>query len=176
MDNDAYIDWIYQQLERAFRFFEEKIRQGVLQRYGLASDGFLVADTSGKAIGRLDLQRCVDIARSVAGDGHHFGVVHLPLNLNEARFFLRPSPHQPGQSFIRWAKQQGLFVVAERPLQTFGLNSGEPYRYVEVLPPAETTPQASSPPAGPAGEATSSQGSSSLPKEEPQLRRQSLAE
>lgn len=62
------------------------------------------------------LQQCLSLAAEVAGPQHHLRAIQLPLNLNEARFFLRPAPGQGEGNFVGWARQSGVAVVAERPL------------------------------------------------------------
>ncbi len=68
-----------QRLHAAFELLEEKVRQGQIRYYGAATwDGFRKPANHPEG---LSLTRMVEIACGLAGDGHHFRFIQLPVNL-----------------------------------------------------------------------------------------------
>src|SRR5579864_1007325 len=69
----------YGRIHQAFIFLEETVRKGGIQFYGTATwEGYRKPPESP---GALSLARLADVAREIAGDGHHFRFIQLPLNL-----------------------------------------------------------------------------------------------
>lgn len=66
-------------LRDAFATLEERVAAGEIARYGCATwNGFRLAPGSRQ---HLALEELVALAREVAGEGHHFACVQLPVNL-----------------------------------------------------------------------------------------------
>ncbi len=63
----------------AFELMEERVADGIIGRYGVATWNAFRVDPD--AADYLSLERLVAIARTVGGDDHHFRVVQLPYNL-----------------------------------------------------------------------------------------------
>jgi aryl-alcohol dehydrogenase-like predicted oxidoreductase len=63
----------------AFALLEERVARGEVGRYGCATWGGLRAPP--RTRGHLSLSELVEVAREVAGDGHHLAAVQLPVNL-----------------------------------------------------------------------------------------------
>jgi len=66
-------------IREAFHYLESAVATGKIQFYGLATwNGFR---QDARARGAMQLAEFVDIAREIAGEGHHFRFVQLPFNL-----------------------------------------------------------------------------------------------
>ena len=103
----------YRRIREAFRFLEEKVREGQIHWYGISSNNYglpLIDPTM------MSVSRCLGEAEALSPD-HHFRVVQLPLNLAESGGALEPS--NDGRTVLRFCQQQGLAVLANRPLNAF---------------------------------------------------------
>jgi uncharacterized protein YyaL (SSP411 family)/aryl-alcohol dehydrogenase-like predicted oxidoreductase len=104
----------YRRVTLAFRHFEEEISRGRLRFYGVSSNtlGAKPGDASATS-----LERFVQAARDAGGEGHHFRVVELPMNLLEAAPALDPNTG-PGdaQTPLEAARAHSLAVLVNRPL------------------------------------------------------------
>lgn len=77
----------WNRLRAAFEFLEQCVAQGSIRNYGVATwNGFR---DEPDARGYHSLETMVELAKDIAGDGHHFRFIQLPLNLAmpEALFF-----------------------------------------------------------------------------------------
>src|ERR1700675_3567834 len=77
----SYVDQdeFYARIHQAFMFLEQAVTEGGIQYYGTATwEGYRKPAQSPEA---LSLDRLAGIAREVAGDGHHFRFIQLPMNL-----------------------------------------------------------------------------------------------
>jgi predicted aldo/keto reductase-like oxidoreductase len=72
-------DKYYDSLARVFEFFEEKVLQGKIKNYGMATYNCFRSPPEEKGI-CLSLQKCVEMAEKVAGDSNHFNYVQMPIN------------------------------------------------------------------------------------------------
>ena len=69
----------YDKLRECFEVLENKVKEGKLRFYGIATwHGLRIAPTARQY---LDLPRIVEIAREVGGEENHFKFVQLPYNL-----------------------------------------------------------------------------------------------
>lgn len=116
----------YESLEMAFRMMESCVEDGRIGVYGVATwDGFL--DNSGGGP-LLQLERVVELARRAGGDGHHFRVVQMPLNL-EMTDGLSVANQLVGGRMMTLLEAAGVLdvcVVASAPLLQGGLVRGLP--------------------------------------------------
>lgn len=97
-------DEFYTRIQHAFERLEKNRADGKLKYYGVATwNGFRVPPDSG---GYHSLQRMVDIAREVGGDGHGFHFIQLPFNE------LMPE----GAAVIGTAQRLGVTVVTSASL------------------------------------------------------------
>jgi aryl-alcohol dehydrogenase-like predicted oxidoreductase len=95
-------------MRAAFEALEAAASDQSIRWYGTATwNGYRVpAD----ARDHLDLAELVALAREVAGDGHHFAFVQVPLNpaMPEAAF----APTQRGRTLLQAAAELGLYVMS----------------------------------------------------------------
>lgn len=71
-------DSFYKELYKTFLLLEEKVNQGVLKYYGIATYfGFIVDKSNGKY---LSLEKIIEVAKKAGGDNNHFKFIQLPLN------------------------------------------------------------------------------------------------
>ncbi len=99
-------------LQRAFEFLEGKVSEGKISFYGTATwNGY--RDNPGED-DYLSLGRICRIAKKVAGDGHHFRVVQLPVNLAMTEAFAHQNQQADGEwiSFLSAAQEFGVTVYA----------------------------------------------------------------
>lgn len=122
----------YRRVREAFRFLEEKVREGQIRWYGISSNnfGFPLADPT-----MTSVSRCLSEAEALSSD-HHFKVVQLPLNLAENGGALEPN--NDGSTVLKFCQQHGLGVMANRPLNTSC--NGRFIRLADFAPPGRRPP------------------------------------
>lgn len=94
-------------MRAAFEVLEAAADAGQLVRYGVATWNGLRIPAS--APGYHSLARLVELAREVAGDRHHFGIVQLPFNLVMTEGWTERN--QGGRSTLALAQDLGLMVM-----------------------------------------------------------------
>jgi len=75
-DDQEYFD----KLAKAFEFYEKKRSEGALQYYGMSTWLSFRAKSDEEKI-YLSLQKCVELAESVAGANHGFKFTQLPMSV-----------------------------------------------------------------------------------------------
>jgi aryl-alcohol dehydrogenase-like predicted oxidoreductase len=122
-------------IRRAFEALEQRVAAGDIASYGCATwQGFRVEPT---ARGYLSLADLVALARSVAGDAHHFSTVQLPINLGMTEAIRSPNQCLPGSrwvSLVEAASELGIGVIASATLLQSKLASGLPQPVREAFP------------------------------------------
>ncbi len=117
---EEYLQGMNEQLFEAFCGLEEEVRRGRIQSYGVSSNSFAKPQNAPDFLpyeGLLELAR--KAAKSVGNETHSFSTVELPVNIAE----------KEGLRCTFWAKEQGLRVLANRPLNAF--YNGKMYRLAE---------------------------------------------
>lgn len=126
-------------IRRAFETLERHVADGDIRSYGCATwQGFRLDSTARGYLSLLDL---VTIARSVAGDAHHFSTVQLPINLGMPEAIRSPTQCLPGERWIPLlvaAAELGISVVASATLLQAKLASGLPQPVREAFPTLAT--------------------------------------
>jgi len=116
----------YRRLRGAFEFLETAVLDGKISIYGTATwNGYRAPSDSPEA---LSLERVVETARDVAGDGHHFKVVQLPFNLAMAEAFIDVNQTLAGEkvTFLEAAARLGVTVMSSASILQARLSSGLP--------------------------------------------------
>ena len=100
----------------AFATLEAAVEAGEIGVYGVATWDGLRADPSSP--GHLSLEELVACAVDVAGDGHHFRAVQLPVNLAMPEAAVRPTQRGAGGvvPLLAAAVEQGMTVMASGSL------------------------------------------------------------
>ena len=107
----------YRRAREAFTFFEEAVRQGLLQWYGVSSNTLVSPAGDGEA---TSASRFLMAAREAGGPGHHFRVLQMPMNLFEPGGALIANTGEEGRATpLEAAVQAGLGVLVNRPLNAF---------------------------------------------------------
>ncbi|MBI3406638.1 MAG: aldo/keto reductase [Acidobacteria bacterium] len=117
----------------AFEFLESSVAAGTIRVYGMATwNGFRV---SPKAQGYLGLEELVGIARSVAGDTHHFRVAQVPHNLAMPEALSAGNQAVNGKtvSTLEAAEELGITLVGSASLMQGRLSRGLPEKMKEVF-------------------------------------------
>ena len=99
-------------LHAAFEFLEQAVADGKIKNYGVATwDGFRGEPDSESY---HSLESMVESAREIAGDGHHFRFIQLPVNLAmpEALFFQNQKLGDEYVSTIEAAQAFGINAIA----------------------------------------------------------------
>lgn len=130
----------------AFAFLEQCVDRGEIGRYGCTSWSGL--RTPPRTRGHLSLGELVEIAIEVAGEGHHFSVVQLPINLamteavrvatQEVRISRAATHNVP---LAEAAAEFGIAVVGSATLMQGQLAHGLPAQLREALPHLSTDAQ-----------------------------------
>ena len=133
-------------LRDAFALLEERVARGEVGRYGCATWTGLRAPP--RTRGHLSLTELVEVAREVAGDGHHFAAVQLPINLampeavrvptqevRVSRGATRPVP------LLEAAAELGVAVVASATLMQAQLARNLPEQLHAAFPGLATDAQ-----------------------------------
>lgn len=107
VDEDDRLDEMYLRLYRAFFALEEEVSKGRILSYGISSNSFSKEHNSNEFMPYEDLITIADRASEDAGnDTHSFSTIQLPINILE----------QEGLKCASWAKENGLRVLVNRPL------------------------------------------------------------
>lgn len=131
-------DVFTERMREAFRVLEASVDEGSIQAYGCATwHGLRV---SPDAPNHLSLESLVSAARDVAGDGHHFTAVQLPINLAMSEALRVPTQMVRGElrTVLEAAAELGVAVVACAPLMHGQLAEGLPEAVREALPESTT--------------------------------------
>ncbi|HKX29587.1 MAG TPA: aldo/keto reductase [Blastocatellia bacterium] len=116
----------YQRLQRAFEFLETMVEAGKISFYGTATwNGYRVPERNQEY---LSLEEIVRMARTVAGQDHHFRVVQLPVNLAMIEAFTQPN-QQVGpetRTFLQAAAELGITVMSSASILQARLAQGLP--------------------------------------------------
>ncbi|AAC06627.1 aldo/keto reductase [Aquifex aeolicus] len=120
-----------------FELLEEKVSEGKLKFYGFATwHGFRLTPSSRQYLSLLEI---LDIAKSVAGENHHFKFIQLPYNLGMPEAFTLKNQQVSGKtlSTLEAAQELGVYTyisatiyqgnvigrVPERLKEFFGLEN-----------------------------------------------------
>ncbi len=128
-------------LRAAFATMEEAVGHRDIGVYGVATWNGLRTPASGK--GHLSLEELVALARDVAGDGHHFHAVQVPVNLAMAEAVRAPTQRLGDKTVtvIEAAAELGLTVVASASLMQGQLAQGLPEPIRQLFPDFATDAQ-----------------------------------
>ena len=106
-DMDETLDTMYDRIFDVFVGLEEQVKAGTIGSYGISSNSFAKENTDVEFLPYEDLITLADKASEFAGnDQHHFTTIELPINILETE----------GLKCALWAKENGLRVLANRPL------------------------------------------------------------
>lgn len=104
---DERLDEMYKRLQEAFVGLEEEVKSGRIGSYGISSNSFSLPHTSDEFLPYEDLLTLAYNAAMIVGNRtHSFTTIELPINLLE----------REGLKCASWAKENGLRVLANRPL------------------------------------------------------------
>jgi uncharacterized protein YyaL (SSP411 family)/aryl-alcohol dehydrogenase-like predicted oxidoreductase len=101
----------YRRLEESFAHLESEVLQGRIRGYGVSSNTCTRPADDPEF---TSLAHMLQAARRAGGEGHHFRVLQLPLNLLEAGAVLERN-HE-GRTVLEYARSQDIAVLANRPL------------------------------------------------------------
>lgn len=124
---DAFDD----RMRRAFEALEALVEEGRVGAYGVSSNGF--AEPAG-SVRATSLARMLELAIEVAGEGHHFGVARMPLNLFELGAL---QPRDGAPSNLEVAAAADIGVLTHRCLEAF-VERGEASSLVRLADVPET--------------------------------------
>jgi aryl-alcohol dehydrogenase-like predicted oxidoreductase len=133
----ASIDYetLMSRMREAFATLEERADAGEIVQYGCATwNGFRTPPGKRGHIGMADLVR---VAREVAGDGHRFRVVQMPVSLAMPEALRAPTQTIGGDHLVPAldaATELGLSVVASAPLMQGKLTAGLPPQIADLYP------------------------------------------
>jgi aryl-alcohol dehydrogenase-like predicted oxidoreductase len=134
-------DELRQRLRAAFVAMEECVSRGDIGVYGVATwDELRVPPDSPR---HLSLEGLVDLAKEVAGEGHHFRAVQLPINLAMQEAIRVPTQLLDGNLVpaLSAASGLGLTVIASASLMQSRLAAGLPEPVREAFPNCITDAQ-----------------------------------
>lgn len=132
-----------ERLRAAFMVLEDAVARGEISVYGCATWSAFRVPPETK--GYLSMRNLLELAREIAGDGHHLRMVQLPVNLAMPDAIRLPT--QPGASgdallpALNAAAELGLSVMASASLMQAQLTRGLPDTVRELYPSLETDAQ-----------------------------------
>ena len=97
-------------IKECFELLEEKVQEGKLRYYGLATwHGFRLTPASRQY---LNLSELVEIAKSIAGDENHFKFIQLPYNLGMPEAFTLKNQKVNGKelSTLEASRELGIYT------------------------------------------------------------------
>jgi aryl-alcohol dehydrogenase-like predicted oxidoreductase len=109
-------DEFWQRLGAAFEFLEQKVAEGKIGNYGVATwNGFRVEPDANEY---HSLERMAEVAKEVGGDNHHFRFIQLPFNLAmpEALFFQNQKLGDDFVSSLEAANKLSITAIASGSL------------------------------------------------------------
>lgn len=106
----------HSRIQAAFKFLESSVAAGKIGAYGMATWNAFRDDP--KSDGYLPLEGMAEIAREIAGDGHHFRYVQLPFNLAMPEALTRPNQVVNGRAMpmVQAAHALGVTLITSAPL------------------------------------------------------------
>lgn len=117
---DNRLDEMYERIFKAFVALEEEVQRGRINSYGISSNSFSKNHNSDEFLPYEDLLILAQNAAEELGhEKHSFTTIELPINILETE----------GLACAEWAKEQGLRVLANRPLNA--QYKGKMYRLAE---------------------------------------------
>lgn len=123
-------------LQAAFMVLEGAVSRGEIRAYGCATWNALRVPPANK--GHMSLSDMVTIAREVAGEGHHFRAVQMPINLAMPEAFREPTQEIGGKGALVPALEAaaglGLSVMASASLMQGQLAKNLPPSMRELFP------------------------------------------
>jgi aryl-alcohol dehydrogenase-like predicted oxidoreductase len=126
-------DEFRRRIHAAFTFFESSVAGGKIGAYGMATWNAFREDP--KAAGYLSLEEMAEIASQVAGEGHHFRFVQLPLNLAMPEALTRANQKVAGKTMamVQAVRPLGITLVASAALLQGQLTKNLPGYMRDVL-------------------------------------------
>jgi aryl-alcohol dehydrogenase-like predicted oxidoreductase len=110
IDKEAMLDQMYKRISKVFVALEQEVANGTIGSYGISSNSFSKQNSAEDFLPYEDLVILAKNAAIQAGNEHHnFTTMQLPINLLE----------QEGLKCAAWAKENGLRVLVNRPLNAF---------------------------------------------------------
>lgn len=107
VEKDERLDEMYKRLFNAFMGLELEVQNGRIDSYGISSNSFSLKSNHEEFLPFQDLLTLADdAAKEVGNEKHSFSTIQLPINLLE----------QNGLKCASWAKEHGVRVLANRPL------------------------------------------------------------
>jgi len=107
VERDTMLDTMYARLYEAFTGLEEEVKEGRINSYGISSNSFSKPHNHPEFLPYEDLVTLAeDAAKEVGNTSHSFTTIELPINMLETE----------GLKCALWAKEQGLRVLVNRPL------------------------------------------------------------
>ncbi|PNV84078.1 MAG: aldo/keto reductase [Sulfurimonas sp.] len=107
ISKDDRLDEMYRRLQEAFVGLEEEVKECRIGSYGISSNSFSLEHTSDEFLPYEDLLTLAYNAAMIVGNRtHSFTTIELPINILE----------RDGLKCALWAKENGLRVLANRPL------------------------------------------------------------
>ncbi len=123
---EEILDKMYTRLYEAFVGLEEEIKEGRINSYGVSSNSFGKPKDDPEFLPYEDLLTLAqNAAIEVGNEVHSFTTIELPVNLLE----------REGLACAAWAKENGLRVLTNRPLNA--QKDGLMYRLAEYEEPKE---------------------------------------
>ncbi len=103
-------------IRSAFEFLESAVASGKIGAYGMATWNAFREDP--KAAGYLMIAEMVETAKQLAGEGHHFRFVQLPLNLAMPEALVRPNQVVQGKTMamVQAVRSLGITLVTSAAL------------------------------------------------------------
>lgn len=104
---DEMLDAMFERIYDVFVALEEQVQKGVLKSYGISSNSFSKAHNAADFLPYEDLVTLAQkAAKYVGNQKDSFTTIELPINILE----------REGLKCASWAKENGLRVLANRPL------------------------------------------------------------
>jgi hypothetical protein len=113
MPEDEARDIYEERIAKAFAHLETEVATGRINWYGISSNTF------GKPEGAVDR---TSLERMLTHAGEHFALIQLPMNLYESGGILEQNQMRSTMSVIDFAKENGIGVLINRPLNAIREN------------------------------------------------------
>ena len=113
VDRDDRLDEMNRVIYEAFLECEDLVQSGKIKSYGISSEAFSILHNNDKFLPYEDLVTLAEeAAKELRAKKHSFSTIELPINILESE----------GLACAKWAKENGLRVIATRPLNAISNN------------------------------------------------------
>lgn len=102
-------------LEGVFRWLESEVDNGRIKHYGISSYAMTLPSDNQYF---FSFEKCVETAKKLEGDNHHFSLIQVPFNIHEHDYLTQLNYENNTLSLSDAAKKEGIATVTFSPFRS----------------------------------------------------------